>query len=140
VKVYFFLLCLLYVARILLVSLPSIYMGLRSPDLFTLNHVLDVVAFSLCLAAALELGFGRRLVKRFTDGHWKLTGQATIALGILQTFLYGWGERIGMPDLIPQPGILTILRLMLPYVLFAVPAILLGSKALENKKDREEIF
>jgi hypothetical protein len=122
VKFYFILLTVLHMARVLLVSIPAL-VARPEPDWFFFNHLADCVLFTLCLIASYELGFSRQALKSMNAGRWKLVGQATLALGVFQTFLYTLGERIGAPDLIPNPGILDALRLFLPYLLFAIPAI-----------------
>lgn len=121
-KVYFILLTLLHIARVLLVSIPAM-VARPVPDWFFANHLADCVLFTYCLIASYELGFSRQVLKSMNAPRWRLVGQATLALGVFQTFLYTLGERIGAPDLIPNPGILDVLRLFLPYLLFAVPAI-----------------
>ena len=121
-KFYFVLLTLLHIARVVLISIPAM-VARPVPDWFFFNHLGDCVLFSLCLVASYELGFSRQAMKSMNARRWRLTGQATLALGAFQVFLYTMGEHIGTPDLIPDPGILDGLRLYLPYVLFAIPAI-----------------
>ncbi|MEW5774890.1 MAG: hypothetical protein AB1916_15340 [Thermodesulfobacteriota bacterium] len=121
-KFYFVLLTLLHIARVLLVSVPTL-VARPVPDLFTLNHLGDIALFTLCLVASYEHGFSRTVLKSMNPARWRMAGQATLALGVFQVFLYTMGERIGAPDLIPNPGILDVARLFLPYALFAIPAI-----------------
>lgn len=121
-KFYFILLTLLHIARVVLISLPAM-VARPVPDWFFLNHLADCVLFTLCLIASYEHGFSRTVLRSMNPGRWRLAGQATLALGAFQTFLYTLGEHIGAPDLIPNPGILDVVRLYLPYVLFAIPAI-----------------
>ena len=131
-KFYFVLLTLLHIARVLLISIPA--MAARpTPDWFFFNHLADCVLFTLCLVASYELGFSRQALKSMDARRWRLAGQATLALGVFQVFLYTLGESIGAPDLIPEPGILDVLRLYLPYLLFAVPAIV-HSHELTNRQ------
>lgn len=122
VKFYFILLTLLHIARVLLISIPAM-VARPVPDWFLFNHLGDVVLFTLCLVASFELGFSRPVLRSMNAFRWRMAGQATLVLGAFQVFLYTMGEHIGTPDLIPNPGILDGLRLYLPYVLFAIPAI-----------------
>ena len=121
-KFYFVLLTLLHIARVLLISIPSM-VARPVPDWFFFNHLADCALFTLCLVASFELGFSRPVLKSMDARRWRMAGQATLVLGAFQVFLYTMGEHIGTPDLIPNPGILDGLRLYLPYVLFAIPAI-----------------
>lgn len=124
-KFYFILLTILHIARVLLISIPAM-VNRPALDYFFFNHLGDVILFTLCLAASFELGFGRKVLKSMDAGRWRLAGQATLALGVFQTFLYTLGESLGAPDLIPEPSLLDVGRLFLPYVLFAIPAIVLS--------------
>lgn len=131
-KFYFVLLTLLHIARVLLVSIPA--MAARPvPDWFFFNHLADCILFTLCLVASFELGFSRPVLKGMDARRWRMAGQATLVLGAFQVFLYTLGERLGAPDLIPDPGILDVLRLYLPYLLFAVPAVV-HSHELANRQ------
>jgi len=122
VKFYFVLLTLLHIARVLLISIPSM-VARPVPDWFFFNHLADVALFTLCLIASFELGFSRPVLRSMNARRWRMAGQATLVLGAFQVFLYTMGEHIGTPDLIENPGILDVLRLYLPYLLFAIPAI-----------------
>ena len=127
-KVYFILLSFLYLMR-MFISIRSILGGLLGWSLFSfpnylyiLNHLADMVVFSLCLAGCLDLAFKKRLLN-FSPDKWRRTYQATLMVGILNVLLYCYGDRFGAPALIRNPGIFTVIKFFLPYVLFAIPVI-----------------
>jgi hypothetical protein len=136
VKFYFILLTLLHIARVLLISVPAIIgyvsdmfsgalsgAGLTGASYLFANHLGDCILFTLCLIASYEHGFSRQVLKSMDPRRWRLVGQATLALGVFQTFFLIRGEALGAPDYIPNPGVLDVVRLFLPYVLFAIPAV-----------------
>lgn len=120
-KVYFVLLTVLHIVQVFFKDIKL--MVALADTWFFVTCLGDIILFTLCLIASFELGFSRQVLRSMNAPRWRLAGQATLALGVFQTFLFTLGERIGAPDLIPNPGILDVLRLFLPYLLFAVPAV-----------------
>jgi len=118
-KLYFIILSVLYLSRIIV----SVWVMLNPPHyLIFLNHAADMVLFTLCLAGCLDLAFKKRLVNFSTD-KWRLTYQATLVLGACTVLLMCYGDKVGVPSPVGNPGFLTIGLIYLPYVLFAIPVI-----------------
>ena len=117
-KGYFFLLALLYIATMVM-NIWSLTHSI--PMLMALKNALDIVLFSLCLFGAYGLGFKREY---WVPARWRMTYQATLALGVFSVILMGFGERFGMPTPYTEPGIIQLVLMYLPYLLFALPVIL----------------
>ncbi|MDY7001164.1 MAG: hypothetical protein SVS15_05205 [Thermodesulfobacteriota bacterium] len=118
-KLYFIILSVLFLTRVLL----SVWFLLSLPHyLVFLNHVGDIVLFTLCWAGALDLAFKKRLLN-FSPDKWRLTYQATLVLGAGSVLLTKYGADLGVPSPAGSPGILTLGLIFLPYVLFAIPVI-----------------
>lgn len=81
----------------------------------------EAALFGLCLAAGVELAFGRRVV-RLEGPRWGLAGRAALSLGGLGAFVVLLGPELGLPG----GGPLDALLAFLPALLFAVPPILLA--------------
>jgi len=107
-------------------------MALRGPavGLVPVKAVLDVVLFGLCLWGGISYAFGRRL--RLDAGKWRLISRITLAAGAFFTLGMVWGRSLGIPTPHSSPGLITAAMTLLPYVLFAVPAILYANAMDKN--------
>jgi len=125
------LLGLLWLARVAL----DVLLAATLPHPFLLLICVgDVILFTLCLAGCIELGFGKRVV-RLSRSQWRIVFNATLVLGGFYVMIKNYGELLNMPSLSGEGGLLQILLDFLPYLLFAVPVILLEherKKAGEN--------
>lgn len=83
----------------------------------------EAALFGLCLAAGVELAFGRRVV-RLEGSRWGLAGRAALSLGALGAFVVLFGPELGLPG--GGGGPLGALLAFLPALLFAVPPVLLA--------------
>lgn len=92
--------------------------------LFVLKSLGAVVLFTLCMAGCLQLAWNRRLV-RFTTPQWRMTYQATLALGAFAVLLKNFGEVLGVAMEPVPTGLMQIGMDFLPYLLFAIPVIIL---------------
>ncbi len=117
-KGYFFLLALLYAVTVFM-SLWSLTNPLHL--LVALKNALDIALFSLCLTGCYGLAFKRRYLE---PARWRITFQATLILGVFSVVLLGFGDRFGVPTPAGNPGLLELGLIFLPYLLFAIPAIL----------------
>lgn len=115
----------LFWAFMLATSAPHPYLVMKSLG--------DIVLLSLCLAGCIELAFGKCVVK-FTRSHWRMVFNGTLILGAMHVMLKNFGEAMGVPSFVGEGGILQILLDFLPYVLFAIPVIILEH---ERKKAGE---
>ncbi len=145
-KFYFILLTVLHIVRVFLVDMADLAgraLGLASGALtgadavgsyyFMGNELADVALFTLCLVACYEHGFSSQVLRGMDLRRWRLVGRATLALGVFQVFLLTRGEALGAPAYIPDPGLLDLARLFLPYVLFAIPAIVHASELQKSQ-------
>jgi hypothetical protein len=129
VKLYAILLSVLYLSRLAengLILLHAPY------ALQAAIKLAEIVIFALCLAAAVGLGWGKRWR---TPGFWGASGTASLMLGAASVMVFGFGGLFGLP----QPERQNILQLglmYLPYVLFAVPAVLYD-RELRGEKNGE---
>ena len=92
--------------------------------LFAIKSVGTPVLFTLCMAGCVQLAWDRRLV-RFSAGQWRTTYQATLAMGGFYVVLKNFGDVLGVPTFAGDAGLLQLGLDFLPYLLFAVPVILL---------------
>lgn len=99
---------------------------------FAVKGVGTPVLFTLCLAANVELAWRRRIVK-FDTLRWRMTYQATLLMGGFYVILKNYGELLGVPTFSGDAGLLQLGLDFLPYLLFAIPVILLE---YERKKER----
>ncbi len=120
-KFYAILLAVLWLTR-MTVSLWALLTGQH--PLLMLNHALDLIVLTLALAGAMQAGFGKILLPRFTAQHWRLVSRGTLLLGALSTMLYTHGEAVGVPSS-AGPGLMNVALVFLPYLLFAIPVIVL---------------
>ena len=120
-KFYAILLAVLWVLRVSL-SLTSLLMGQH--PLYMLNHAADLVVLTLAMAGAMQAGFGKVWLPRFTPNHWRMVSRGTLLLGALSTLLYTHGEAIGVPAT-AGPGLMQVGIVFLPYLLFSIPVIVL---------------
>lgn len=91
---------------------------------FAVKGVGTPVLFTLCLAGCVELAWGRRLV-RFDALRWRMTYQATLLMGGFYVMLKNYGELLGVPTFSGEASLLQVGLDFLPYMLFAIPVILL---------------
>jgi hypothetical protein len=132
-KVYTVLLAILYALRMFI----SLWALTTLPHwLFALNHLADIALFTLCVAAAVEFGFGKRLVRLPLDT-WRLVGRLTLVLGAFSTLLYTNGQIFGAPAPAAGGGILQVAMIFLPYVLFAIPVIVYEHKLRQGESPQE---
>jgi hypothetical protein len=129
VKGYFYLLCVLFAASALVRILSLVVI---EDALTGLRFVADIILFGLCLRGCFGLAFGRRYL---STQAWRLIGHLTLALGGVNVIL-----RISGPDLglAPQAGPADPFSLalsFLPYILFAIPAILYGHSLQHSTKE-----
>ena len=120
-KFYAILLAVLWLLRTT-ISLWAMLTGQH--PLLMLNHALDLVALTLALAGAVQMGFGKVLLPRFTAAHWRMVSRGTLLLGALSTLLYTHGDAVGVPSS-AGPGLMNVALIFLPYLLFAIPVIIL---------------
>lgn len=145
-KFYFILLTVLHIVRVFLVDVADLagrvldlasgaLTGADAVGSYYLmgNELADVALFTLCLVASYEHGFSRQVLRRMDPRRWRMVGQATLALGVFQAFLFTRGEVLGAPVYLPDPGVLDLARLFLPYVLFAIPAIVHSSERAKSQ-------
>jgi len=117
-KVYFVLLCVLYLAT-LVMSVWSLTNPLHL--LVALKNALDIALFFLCLVGCFGLAFRREYLE---PTRWRLTYQATLTLGVFSVVLMGFGGRFGVPMPVGDPSLVELGLLYLPYLLFAIPVVL----------------
>lgn len=137
-KVYFILLCVLYLATVAM-SIWSLTNPLHL--LVALKNALDIGLFSMCLVAAFGLAFKRIFLE---PTRWRMTYQATLTLGAFSVMLMGFGGRFGVPMPVGEPGLLELGLIYLPYLLFAIPVVLYekalrkGFDAVDDRKQTPE--
>jgi hypothetical protein len=119
-KVYMILLGILYLLRLLV----SIWTLTYLPHfLFIIQHLGDMVLFSLCMAGGIAFAYGKHILK-FDRGTWKLISRLTLILGAYTVLLYVKGDEVfGIPAPASGGGLFQILMIFLPYVLFSIPVI-----------------
>jgi hypothetical protein len=119
-KVYVILLGILYALRMLV----SVWALSHVPHyLFMLQHLADIVLFSLCMAGSVAHAYGKHVI-RLERGTWKLVSRLTLVLGAFTVLLYVKGDVIfGIPAPAAGGGIFQVAMIFLPYVLFAIPVI-----------------
>ncbi len=79
----------------------------------------DIVAFGLCLVAAVEMAFHRRwLTSRFGAQGWRLVSRGALVLGAFAV------ASSAMSRPMSAPGLLQLGLMLVPYVVFAIPVIL----------------
>ncbi|WP_461209716.1 hypothetical protein [Desulfocurvus sp. DL9XJH121] len=91
---------------------------------FAVRAVGATVLFTLCLAGALELGWGLRLA-RLRPSQWRLAYLGCLGLGALHVLAGVHGELLGLPAPEAGPSLLRMGLNFLPYLLFAIPVIIL---------------
>jgi len=126
-KLYFFGLLILYVFSVLNRAM-SLAMG--TPPLIMVSYVSDIILFSLCLRVCYGMAFNKRY---FTPDSVKLIYYGVMGMGIISLLLLTKGELLGLPDL--EIHILNLLLWLLPYLLFALPCMLLGRVLKEDGDD-----
>lgn len=137
-KVYFVLLCLLYLAT-LAMSLWSLTNPLHV--LVALKNALDVALFSICLVGCFGLAFRRVYLE---PTRWRVTYQATFTLGVFSVMLMGFGGRFGVPMPVGDPSLIELGLLYLPYLLFGIPVVLYeralrkGFDSVDQDKNAQE--
>lgn len=92
--------------------------------LFVIKGLGTVVLFTLSLAGCIQLAWGRALV-RFAPGQWRMVYQATLALGAFYVLLKNFGELLGVATMSGPTNIFQLGLDFLPYLLFAIPIIVL---------------
>lgn len=92
--------------------------------LFVVKGLGTPVLFTLCLAGCVELAWGWRLA-RLAPGRWRATYRATLAMGVFYVLLKDFGDLLGVPAMAGEPNLLQIGLDFLPYLLFAVPVVIL---------------
>ena len=95
--------------------------------LFVIKGVGTPVLFTLGLAGCVELAWGRRLV-RFDAVRWRMAYQATLIMGGFYVMLKNYGDLLGVPTFAGEAGLMQLGLDFLPYLLFAIPLILLEHK------------
>lgn len=130
-KVYAILLCVLYLSRLVV----SGFSLLHTPyPLRAAVNLAEILVFGACLAAAVGLGWKKRWR---TPGFWGAVATASLILGGAAALVFGFGDLFGLPQ--PgRPNLLQIGLLYLPYVLFAVPAVLYERELRGGENDRQE--
>lgn len=117
-KFYVILLAILYLLQMYL-SFTSIFLfGVNY--LYILGHIGNIVLYTLCLSAAVEFAYKKRVIKLSRTNIWWV-GRLTLLLGAYTTLLYTRGDIFGMPS--PPSNFLHAALIFLPYVLFAIPVI-----------------
>lgn len=124
-KGYFILLCILYLASVV-ISIWSLTNPLHI--LVALKNALDIAMFTLCIMGAYGLAFKRKL---WDPVRWRMIFQGTLILGVFSVVLIGYGERFGVPSPAGAPSLLQLGLVFLPYLLFAIPVVLY-ERALKN--------
>jgi len=123
-KTYFVLLCVLYLS---VAANAVMGMLIGAPAAMTGKAAVDLAALGFCLYGAYGLAFGRRFFAAFV---WRIAYQAVLLLGALSVLMVinGW-------DSGAEPakglGLLHMVMMFLPYLLFAVPPILYANKLKE---------
>lgn len=120
-KFYAVMLAVLWAMR-MFISMWAMLQG-QHPMLM-LNHALDLVVLTLAMAGAVQLGFGKVFLPRFTTGHWRMVSRGTLLLGALSALLYTHGEAVGVPPS-AGAGLMQVALIFLPYLLFAIPVTVL---------------
>lgn len=94
------------------------------PLAFALKNLGDIVLFTLCLLVCIELAFAKTIVSLSTP-QLRLTYNATLFLGGAHVMMKNFGDMLGLPSPVGELNIFQIVLDFLPYVLFAIPVILL---------------
>ncbi|MBU1003882.1 MAG: hypothetical protein KKE73_15330 [Proteobacteria bacterium] len=95
-----------------------------SHHLFVIKSIATVVLFTLCLAGCIQLAWGKTLL-RFAPGQWRMVYQATLAIGAFYVMLKNFGDLMGVATMSGPINIFQIGLDFLPYLLFAIPVIVL---------------
>lgn len=132
-KVYMILLGILYLLRIFV----SVWALTHLPHyLFFIQHLGDLVLFSLCMAGGIAQAYGKAIVN-LDRGTWKLVSRLTLILGAYTVLLYVKGDEVfGIPSPAAGGGLLQVAMLFLPYVLFSIPVIVYEHE-LAQKENQE---
>jgi hypothetical protein len=128
VKGYFYLLAVLFAASAVVRMLS---LAMIDDALTQLRYVADVILFGICLAGCFGLAYGRRY---FSAQAWRLIAHLTLALGAVTIVLRVSGPNFGLPAQAPADPFSLALS-FLPYILFAIPAILYGHSLKQPPKD-----
>ncbi|BBD09713.1 hypothetical protein [Desulfovibrio ferrophilus] len=103
-----------------------------SHPLFVLKSIGTVVLFTLCLMGCLQLAWGRIFI-RFAPGQWRMTYQGTLTMGAFYVLLKNFGDVLGVATMAGDTSIFQIGLDFLPYLLFAIPIIV-----LEHELNKEQ--
>jgi hypothetical protein len=128
VKGYFYLLAVLFAASVLT---RGISLFLVEDLLTQLRYMADIVLFGLCLKGCFGMAFGRTY---HSPPVWRLIAHLTLALGGFTLVLGILGPDLGRSPHSPTDPI-SLGFSVLPYVLFAIPAILYGHSLKHPPKD-----
>lgn len=128
-KLYAILLAVLYLSRLAVSGFSLLH---TDESLRAAVNLAEIVLFAVCLAAAVGLGWRKRWR---TPGFWAGTASATLMLGAASVLVYGFGDLFGLPTT-GRPNLLQLGLMYLPYVLFAVPAVLYD-RELRGEKNGE---
>ena len=126
-KLYFFGLLILYVFSVLNRAMS---LALGTPPQIMVSYVADILLFSLCLRVCYGMAFNKRY---FTPQSVKLIYYGVMGMVVVSLFLLTKGELLGLPDL--EIHVLNLLLWLLPYLLFALPCILLGRVLKDDGDD-----
>ena len=133
-KLYFILMCVLYLATML----PSGVLLMHADQIHwlrILKSVGDLVLFALCLRGAFGLAWNRVYARQ---GVWNNVGAATLVLGGFSVMLFGYGEIFGVPTPAGKPSLISLGLVFLPYVLFAAPVVIYEYKMKKGEIGQEE--
>jgi hypothetical protein len=125
VKGYFILLAILFVATALVRAMS---LAVAFDPVRLIQGMAEIGLFGLCLAGCHGLAFDRRYS---TSQAWRLVGHLTLVVGGLSVFFRYRGEGDGMPS----TDLYSLGLAFLPYLLFAIPAILYGHSLREKRGD-----
>ena len=131
-KIYFALLSLLFASsaatRIAQLMRPG---GPFADPYHIIKYAADIVLFAAALYGAYLHGWGKR------EGSivlWGWIKNLLLALGAFSVIAAGFPEALGVPGTPQRPGLLRLFLLFLPYILFAVPVVLLEKEMRDERQ------
>lgn len=127
-KGYFFLLSVLYLAFLALAV-----WGLTTflHMYITLKLLADIVLPGLCVWACYGLAFKKVYMGPIA---WRMVYNLTFILGVFAVLLRGWPDKLGVPSPVGAPHVLDLALTFLPYILFAIPAVLYDHELKQKQK------
>ncbi len=124
-KPYFVLLIVLYLSTL---ANAAIGIAVFPSALALVKNLGDIVVFGLCLRTAYDHAFGRTWLNA---ARCRLLYRGVFALGVYAVILAATGTRYGPPGMFGK-GLLHVIMVFVPYLLFAIPVVLQEKRLKEG--------